>query len=361
MNLSTITGLVLVIIALIDIYLTVLHPRIDSNLLSAPLSQIIWFLFRFVAKAFPRIKKQIFSHSGSVIIIIIVATWLLLLLFGFALIVWPTLGYAIQSNEGNTQVDFTAALYYSGYSLTTLGTGDLVPKTDFHRLLMVFQAAIGFSIFTLTITYILAVYSSIIKRNTFALSMYHRSGETADSAELLAKLISNNNTNNVQQDISNMARDLIDLLESQKAYPVLLYINLPEVYYSLPRILFLVMDVSTLIKSALHEKKYRSLINSAAAAELWGGGTHLLNILSTSLLPKQHLLISEEEEKMWRKRYYLAVEILNAANIKTITNLEEGADLYVALRRKWIIQLSDLIDYMAYNWSEIAPHENHPN
>lgn len=158
-----------------------------------------------------------------------------------------------------------------------------------------------------------------------------------------------------------MARDLIDLLESQKAYPVLLYINLPQTYYSLPRILFLVMDISTLIKSALHEQKYRSLINSAAVAELWGGGMHLLKILSDSLLPKENLLITKKEEEMWRKRYYSAVEILNAENIKTVSNLEAGADLYVALRRKWTIQLADLIDYMAYHWCEIAPHENHHN
>jgi hypothetical protein len=281
-----------------------------------------------------------------------------LLLFGFALVVWPTLGYAIKSSEGNTQIDFATAVYYSGYSLTTLGTGDLVPTTDFHRLLMVFQAAIGFSTFTLTITYILSVYSLIIKRNTFALSLYHRSEETADATELLAKLISYKNTNNAQQDISNIARDLINLLESQKAYPVLLYINLPQTYYSLPRILFILMDMSTLIKSALHEGKYRSLINSAAVAELWGGGMHLLKILSNSLLPKRHLLVSEQEEEIWRRRYYLAVERLNDANIKTVSNIEQGADLYVALRRKWTRELSELIDYMAYSWNEIAPDEN---
>lgn len=200
MYLFTVLGLGLVIIALIDIYLTVLHPRIDSSLLSVSLSKVIWLLFRFAAKPFPKIKKHIFSHSGSVIIII-VTTWLSLLLFGFALVVWPTLGSEIQSSEDNTQASFATALYYSGYSLTTLGTGDLVPKTDFHRLLMVFQAAIGFSIFTLTITYILSVYSSIIKRNTFALSIYHRSGQTADAAELLVKIISNNSPNNAQQDI----------------------------------------------------------------------------------------------------------------------------------------------------------------
>lgn len=361
MNFYTIAGLGLVIIALLDIYLTVLHPRIDSTLISAALTKVIWFIFRCIAKIFPRIRKQMFSHSGPVIIITIVATWLLLLLFGFALVVWPNLGYAIKSSEGYTQVDFATALYYSGYSLTTLGTGDLVPKTDFHRLLMVIQAAIGFSIFTLTITYILSVYSSIVKRNTFALSLYHRSGETADGAVFLDKLISNSNISSVQQDLSNIARDLINLLETQKTYPVLLYIRLPQTYYSLPRILFLAMDTTTLIKTALHKQKYRSLIHCAAVTELWGAGMHLLRILSNWLVPKRHLFISEQEERSWRKRYYEAVEKFKTADIKTVDNLEEGADLYVELRRKWATYLGDLIDYMAYNWSEIAPDENHPN
>lgn len=59
--------------------------------------------------------------------------------------------------------------YYSGYSLTTLGTGDIVPKTATYRLLTVLEAVLGFSTFTRTLTYFLSVYSALRQRNVFAL------------------------------------------------------------------------------------------------------------------------------------------------------------------------------------------------
>lgn len=62
------------------------------------------------------------------------ATWGTLLLVGFALLAWPALGSSIRTSSGTTPTDFMSALYNSGHSLTTLGTGDIVPRTSVFRL-----------------------------------------------------------------------------------------------------------------------------------------------------------------------------------------------------------------------------------
>jgi hypothetical protein len=355
--LGQIVGVGLVILALVDIYLTVLFPRLGSGVLSLPLSKAIWRLFRLTARAMPFKGDRLLSHAGPIVLIVIVVVWISLLTCGFALLIWYELGSTIQETQGLTPTNFATALYYSGYSLTTLGTGDLVPKTDIQRLLMVLEAALGFSTFTLTITYLLSVYSALIRRNTFALSLHHRTASTADAVELLARFGASGELSGVQQDISNMARDLMNLLESQHSYPVLLYFRFRQTYYALPRMVLLAMDTATLIKSALHPEQYRSLVHSTAVAELWGGSLQLLTELDRALLPKGHPTIKNQQEQVWRKHYYCAVERLRAEGIETVTDLEEGAIAYISLRQQWQPILTVLTNYMAYEWREVAPAE----
>lgn len=348
----------LVILALVDIYLTVLYPRLSTSVVSFPLNKGIWWLFRLAARAIPRKRKQLLSYSGPTLVVAILVVWACLLLIGFALIVWPALGTDVKANQGLTPTDFVTALYFSGFSLTTLGTGDIVPKTSIYQLLTLLEATLGFSTFTLTITYLLSVYSALIRRNTFALSLHHCTASTADSAELLARLGASGELSGAQQDISNMARDLMHLLESQNSYPVLLYFRFRETYYALPRMILLAMDTATLIKSGLNTKKYRSLVESTAVAQLWGGGLQLVVELSNSLVPKTDLKVNKQLEQMWRERYYYAVERLKAQGIETVTDLEAGADLYISLRREWGAYLAVLADYMGYEWSEVALNES---
>lgn len=350
-----VVGTTLILLALVDIYLTVLHPRIDSSLISVPLARTAWQFFRsFVWTFVPKKRYQLLSYSGPAIVVIIVAAWALLLTFGFALISWTGLGTAIQASQGQTPTDFFTALYYSGFSLTTLGTGDLVPQTSAFRLLVVLEAALGFSIFTLTITYILSVYSALIRRNTFALSLHHRTNNTADSAELLARLAADNNLNTIQQDISNMARDLIYLLESQNTYSVLLYFRFRQTYYALPRIMYLSMDLVTLIKSALDTEKYRSVVESAAVTELWCGGLHFLEEVCNALIPETRSHRREQNEQAWREHYYRAVERLETEGIKTVSDPEESAALYISMRHEWEAYLIRLMNYMGYDRREIV-------
>lgn len=272
-----VAGAGLVVLALIDIYFTVLYPRSHRGVLSAPLSRGMWRLFRLASrttsfsrdcfrsrrkytgtspKRGPRTGRgfslhegyslwkgfadaiasgipdgkgdRLLAHNGPTLLIAIVVVWVSLLISGFTLIAWPELGQAIQANQGPTPTDFATALYYSGYALTTLGTGDIVPKTGFYRLLMILETFIGLSSLTLTLTYFQSVYSALIRRNTFALSLQHRTAGTADSAELLARLEPREDSHGARQDLAAIAKDLLDILESDHTYPVLHYFRFQE-------------------------------------------------------------------------------------------------------------------------------------
>jgi len=279
---------------------------------------------------------------------------------GFAFIDWPVLGSAIRASAGPTPTGFATALYYSGYALTTLGTGDIVAHTALYRLLMVLEAVIGFSTVTMTLTYFLSVYNALTRRTTFAVSLHYRTAGTGDAAVLLALLGPGGDFSGSTQDLAEMARSLVSVLESHRSYPVLRYFHFCHTYDAVPRLLLVSLDTATLIKSALPPEVYRTLVDSAALAELWGGGLHVLHELSNSLLPGGAPAPTDapESEQAWRERYVRAVARLRAAGIATTPDDEAGGRRYSALRREWNPAIAALAAYMAYDWSAVAPADS---
>jgi hypothetical protein len=346
-------GTSLVLVSLVDIFLTVLHPRSESNLLSIPVARILWRCFCTLAEGSAKRHDRILSYAGPTIMVMLVGVWVLLLLVGFTLIVWPALGTAIQAEQGGTPTDFFTALYYAGFSLGTLGTGDLVPQVATYRLLIVLKSLLGFSVFTLVLSYVLSVYNALTSRNTFALSLHYRTADTADSAELLARLAAGNDTNSLQRDISDIAKELINLLELNNSYPLLLYFRYRQTYYALPRITYLAIDTASLIKSALDADQYRAVANSSGAAELWHGSLHLLQELDQSIAAKVQIAPQELDEMLWQEHYYRTLAILNKKGIKTTKTPELGAKSYLLMRQKWAPRLAKLVNYMAYQPSQI--------
>ncbi|MFQ4134848.1 potassium channel family protein [Nodosilinea sp. PGN35] len=345
-------GTVLVLTALVDIFLTVLHPRSESNLLSIPVAKFLWCGFRWLAQGPPKRRDRILSYGGPTIVVALIGVWVLLLLVGFALIVWPALGTGIVAEQGNTPTDFATALYYAGFSLGTLGTGDLVPQTAPYRLLMVLKSLLGFSVFTLVLSYVLSVYNALTSRNTFALSLHHRTADTADSAVLLARLAAGNDAS-LYHDISDIAKDLTSLLEFNNSYPLLLYFRYRQTYYALPRIVYLAIDTATLINCALNADRYGAVAEASGAAELWYGSIHLMKELDQSIDSRAKFLPHDYAEPLWREHYDHALEVLNQNGIKTTDIPLSGAQSYLSMRHQWAPYLAKLIKHMGYLPSQI--------
>lgn len=347
-------GIGAIIIATIDIFITVLYPRTGNSIISLPIGKATWQVFRWIAD---RIKNdRILAYCGSVVLIAITLVWTTLFVIGFALIFWSALGEGIQASQGKTPTDFGTAVYYSGFNFTTLGVGDLVPKTTVCRLVTIFEAALGFATFTVTLTYLLSVLEALKQRNIFALSLHHRTGTKANAAELLLDWGVHSEYSNAKQDVANMARDLVELLESHKSYPILHYFRFPEAYYSSARMILITMDTATLIKTALHYNEHKTLIESNAVVELHSSGLYTLERLADFFLPEVSVN-SYSSETQWREWYYQVIQQLQCKGIHTPEDIEKGADKYVSLRREWNDYVTAFAKHMAYRWSDIAPAE----
>lgn len=99
--LAQVVGAGLVLLAIADIYLTVLYPRGGRGVVSVPLSRKIWQIFRLSASFIPkrsldaqrlRVRDRLLSYMGPTLLVTTVAMWISLLILGFALIFWPAFG-----------------------------------------------------------------------------------------------------------------------------------------------------------------------------------------------------------------------------------------------------------------------------
>jgi hypothetical protein len=345
-------GASICLLALADLYIVVLYARSDLGFLASRLSLIVWRLFRGVARRLPDGPRSwLLTFVGPTLMALLVVVWVGLLLVGFALIAWPALGDEIRKMSGPTPTDFTTALYYSGYSLATLGFGDIVPQTGLYRMLAVLEAALGFAVLTLALTYLMSVYSALVRRNSLALALYHRSARTGNAGELLARLGDGGDFSRVPDRIDDLNLLLHDLYESHHSYLTLHYFHFREPFYGMANMVGLMADVATLAQTALDHERHRGVVESAAMAETLSSSTFLLERLSAIFLPGGFRPGAEKREEesetaRWRQHFKRATERLAEAGASVAEDRQAAANRYIELRRRWDSHVRAFRTYM---------------
>src|SRR3954447_25206233 len=117
-------GAAIILLALADVFMTVLYARVGTGPLSQRLARWSWAAVRRVARRLGPWKDGLLAFFGPAYLVTLMMLWIGLLLLGFALVAWPALGTGVRSTSGDTPTDFPTAFYYAGGSMTTVGSGD---------------------------------------------------------------------------------------------------------------------------------------------------------------------------------------------------------------------------------------------
>ena len=348
-------GAALMLLALIDVFLTVLYARNGAGLITPRLNRITWQAMLKLAPSAGPGRDRFLSFGGPTLLVLTVAVWAVLLFTGAALIAWPELGSGIQDSNRATETDFATAFYYGGYSLTTLGTGNLVPLTGGLKFLMVLQALIGFSFVTLTITYFMSVYAALLRRNSLAQALHHLSAGSGDAAEVLIRLGPEGDFRAGSGHLADIGLNVIDLLESHHLYPVLHYFRMTESRYAMSRISLLALDTACLAQTSLGPD-HRNFAQSTAVQMLWGSTLDLLQDTAKTFLPRKATRQRpvQEEEQEARQHFRAALRKLSDRGIQTCEDESAAEDRYVELRAKWIVLVRAFAGLGGYRWQEIS-------
>jgi Ion channel len=153
--LSTAAGILLVLVALRDVFDTLFHPH-GHGVVSQAVIRRVWQAMRVLVRG----NHAALSLAGPVAFITVIAVWGALVVLGFALISWPHFPEAFASSKGalGTGGHFGDALYLSMVNLTSLGYGDIVPTAGLLRFLGPLETLIGLGLLTASISWILFLY-----------------------------------------------------------------------------------------------------------------------------------------------------------------------------------------------------------
>jgi len=260
-------GALLMVTVLADVFLTVLYARVGTGLLSRRLAQTTWAMFKSIPAG--RQRPLVLSLCGPAILVLLVLTWSILLAIAAALIIHPELGSGVTVNNGNTTTDWFTAITAGASSLSIVGSTGFEPRSAAMKVLFLFNSVIGASVISLTVTYLMQVYSALRERNALGLKLHALSGETGDAAEFLARLFPDGELSGGYNHLAEIGGELSMMKEGHHFYPVLFYFRFREPFYSVPRITLLCLDTVSLMKSALADDKAGWMKKSAAVSQLW--------------------------------------------------------------------------------------------
>jgi hypothetical protein len=351
-------GAALIVVILLDVFLTVLHARMGTGFLSRRVARVLWVLFRLVSRRLGRRRGLALSFCGPAILLSVLAIWALALTVGAALIILPGLGTAIRTSGGETSRDFMTALVAGGSSMSIVGVGDFSPHTGGYKLLYLCLSLLGLTVTSLTLMYLMQVYNALQLRNALGLRMYLLSAETNDAAELVAGLGPEGEFSSGYGVLAQLASDMAVLEEAHHFYPMLFYFRFEESYYSVSQFTLLAMDSVSLIRSALDEERLSWLQKSGGTTQLWRASMILARSLEKNFLNVEEMAtmpLDSRTAERWRRRYEAALQRLQQANVPTTRDPRAGFEVYKTLRSEWDIHIAYLAPAMAYELAEIDP------
>lgn len=365
--LEQVVGVLLVLAVGLDVFLTVLYARIGASgvarfgtgVISEGIARLTWRAFRSGAGAFGRYRDDVLSFAGSVILVFVIVVWMGLIVLGSAMVIQPHLGTSIIATSGPTPTDFATAIYVAAASLSTAGPADFTAATAPFRLILGIDPFLGMSVLSLTITYLMQVFSALQRRNTMALKIKMLAGGTADAAELIAGIGWDNRFTACYSNLAELGAEVTNLKETHQFYPVLFYFRYREACYATSRFTLVLFDLVSLLQSTIAGES-DWIKRTAATKQIWLATMEMVTTLQGAFISghngdgDQHEP-SADERVRWRRRYANALRRIREAGIDTITDEETGFAEYCSLRMRWQSHIETLASFMAYELREIDP------
>jgi len=349
MTLEQIGGAGLMLLFLADIFLTVLYARAGTGLLAPRWNRLLWRLLIGMAGLFGHRRGKVLSFGGPLIVVSLIAFWALGLAVGAALLIRPELGVAIRPSSGDTPKDFVTALLVAGNSLSIVGGGDYSPHTAGTRMLYLLNSLIGASVLSLVLSYLVQVYSGLRERNALALTIDLLTGGTGDAAHMLARLGPDGEFSDATPELGNLVRPLALTKEAHHFYPLLFYFRFRDPLYSVSRFSFILLDLTTLIDTALDREKHKTLIRSAPVEALRRGAQLLLETLDRNFPTSDQKDSDAAGSPHYEESYAAAVATLRRAGIEG----EPDARSYAEQRRRWEPLIRRVAPTFGYGMDEI--------
>ena len=194
-------------------------------------------------------NHRLLSGVGLLLILGMVILWYLLTWVAWSLI-FCSFQDAIVNSSNQEPASTWGRIYFTAYTITTLGRGDYLPQSTVWHLLTGVAAANGFFLVTLSIAYLFPVVSAVTQKRVLALYLASLGG-TAD--EILTKTWNGRDFGNLNQHLISLTPLISELSEKHLTYPILHYFHSRERSRCLPLSMATFDEALTLLQYAVLE------------------------------------------------------------------------------------------------------------
>ncbi len=250
--LAACTGLWVIVLVLWEGFETVVLPRRVTRRfrLTRFFYRSTWLPWSaLVSSAIPtRWKEDWLSYYGPLSLLLLFSIWAGGLITGFALLHWAT-GPALLTHDG--QGGFLTDLYLSGTTFFTLGLGDVVPRGNPARLLLVIESGMGFGFLALVIGYLPVLNQSFARREVSISLLDARAGSPPTASEMLRRHGHEKGMEALRQLLHEWENWSAEFLEGHLSYPVLAYFRSQHDNQSWLGALTAVLDTCALVMAGV--------------------------------------------------------------------------------------------------------------
>ncbi|MBZ9728740.1 potassium channel family protein [Salegentibacter sp. JZCK2] len=211
-------GIAILIVALIDIFKNILYINGGGDLSSFMAGKIWWVYFQL---ARGNAKSPVLNLAGGTILMALVLMWIGLIWLGYSLIYLSDPNSVLESTTG-ASADIIGNIYYVGYTLTSLGNGDLKAGTDVWRIVSNIMGVNSMIFISLGISYILPVLQAVVDKRTLAVYIYQLG---RSPKEIINKGYNGEDFTPLYSRFQNLETMLLKHGEHHLAYPILHYFH----------------------------------------------------------------------------------------------------------------------------------------
>lgn len=209
-------GILLLLATAITVMRTLVVPRGLVPRFRFNSDRLLRRIFRAAARVAPgyETKDSILSFEGPIRLMGLLVSWLIVSLFGYALIFWPFAGSFLQG------------LRAAGSAMFTLGFFTVDGAAP--SAITFVAAATGLVLVTLQIAYLPTIYGAFNRRETLVTMLSSRSGQPPWGPEVLARHALIDNLDDLPEFFRDWELWAADLAETHTNYPVLLAFRAPH-------------------------------------------------------------------------------------------------------------------------------------
>ena len=183
---------------------------------------LTWRTWKLCARLLPtrKARETFLGFFGPISLLFLIGVWAIGLVLSFGLMQYGA-GSAVNVSGANASI--LTDLYLSGTTFFTLGLGDVIPRSELARLLVVAEAGFGFGFLAAIIGYLPFIYGAFGDREANIVLLDARAGTPPTAGVLLHRHSYPRGHEALRELFKEWELWCARLLETHLSYPVLAY------------------------------------------------------------------------------------------------------------------------------------------